>query len=200
MRSIVHYLSAVILFSVTVGCSSYPVRAMPSITSSQAPTRGTSAGLNVGAKPYTQSSEIKGIFNYDLLTKGVLPVYLVIENNGSSEVELLRARVQLRTPSGTVCDAVPADAAATGHGRNAVGEAVFLFGIFSYDNANKFNDEMKRDWSDKGLGEVTIVAPGRSVSKFAYFSVGKDFKAPGSQLSLVFTSGSSRPTVTIPLR
>lgn len=168
------------------GCRSYPVQPMPSIRADEAPARTTVAGVPVGAKSYTDSGEIKAIFNYDLMGKGVLPVFLVVDNRSDREIELLRARFEFETPSGSQLVPISPAAASTGHGRNAMAEAFWIGGIFSYDNANKFNEDMERDWINKAWPEVALLRPGRTKSGFLYFKVGEDFSASGSRLRIPF--------------
>jgi hypothetical protein len=180
-----------------IGCSSYNVRSLPSITPANAPVRLKTEDVSIGAKAFTDSTEIKAIFNYDLLSKGILPVFVTVENTGSTDVEIQRPRVQFTTPGGQVLDVITADTATGGQGRNAMGEAIFLFGIFSYDNANKFNEELKRDWADKSYGELVVLTPGRTVGKFFYFNVGTSFTVSGSKLNIVYSAGNVRKTATL---
>lgn len=174
---------AVVFAVFSLGCSSYPVRPMPQVQAADAPARANWGAAQLGAKPYIGTAELKAVFNRDLMSKGVLPVLLVVDNTASSsEIEILRGSIEFATAGGSRLAPIGSDSATTGQERNAMAEAIFFFGIFSYDNANKYNDEMRRDWVDKGFPEVAVVMPGRSLSKFLYFNVGKDFKPEASSL------------------
>lgn len=191
-----------VLFLVcSFGCSTYPVRPMPAVQATEAPARASWGAAQLGAKPYLGSAELKAVFNRDLMSKGVLPVLLVVDNTrSSSEIEILRGSIELATPAGSRLAPIGSDSASTGQERNAMAEAIFFFGIFSYDNANKYNDEMRRDWVDKGFPEVAVVMPGRSLSKFLYFNVGKDFKPSGASLLVParVANAAARQTVALP--
>lgn len=172
------------------GCRSYPVQPMPQLGAGEAPARTVIAGTEFGAKAYTDGVESKAVFNYDLMSKGFLPVLLIVDNNSRSELEILRARIELQSPSGERLEPVSGEAVATGEGRNAMAEAIFFFGIFSYDNANKFNDALVRDWVDKGFPVAQIVRPGHTVKKFLYFRVGRGFSPSGATLNVPFQRDS----------
>jgi hypothetical protein len=70
-------------------------------------------------------------------------------------------------------------------------EAVWFFGIFSYDDAKKFNEEMVRDWQEKGMKEVQLVGPGRVLRKYVYFKTSKSQTA-GGKLRVSMESETSR--------
>ena len=82
------------------------------------------------------------------------------------------------------------ESVATGAGRNALAEAIFFFGVFSYADANKYNDALVRDWVDKGFSEVQILRPGRTLTRFLYFRVGQDFAPSGATLRVPFERDS----------
>lgn len=182
------------------GCHSYKVQPMPQVGVHEAPVRTSASGIAFGAKSYNNAAECKAVFNQSLPARGVIPVLLMVENRGSDDIEILRAACELETPSGSVLRPIGADSASSQHGRNAMAEAVLLFGIFSYDNANRFNDAMARDWVEKGMGEVQIVRSGRSMARFLYFETGSDFATSGSSLRVPFEHlGGSRmrPVATL---
>lgn len=178
-----------ILFS--FGCRTYRIRPMPQMSASEAPARISSHGVDFGAKAFSDAGEVKATFTYNMLTKGLLPVHLVIDNNSASEIEIMRVRIELETPNGEVIEPIAADAASSGQGRNAMAEAIFFFGIFSYDNANKFNQDLQRDWLTKGMGQIQVLRPGRTMSKFLYFDVGKDFSPSSARLRVPFQRAGS---------
>ncbi len=196
-------LSFLLLFlslCATWGCQQYPIRPMPAVHASEAPARAASGLIHYGAKAYTDGAEIKAVFNADLLSKGVLPVLLIVDNQSATDLEIVRPRIELSTSSGQEIEPIAPDAATTGEGRNALAEAVFFFGIFSYDDANKYNDEMRRDWIDKAEPEVQIVRAGLTSSKFLYFNVGKDFSPQGSVLHVAAQNFGSGQMQTITLK
>ena len=181
-----------------VGCSTYKVRPMPQMKAQEAPSRLSIDGVDLGAKVLYEGAEIKATFSVNLLSNGFLPVHLVVDNRSGSEIEFVRARIEFETPGGERMSPIAATAASTGEGRNAMAEAIFFFGIFSYDNANKYNQDLQRDWAEKGMGEVQVVRSGRTMSKFLYFDVGKDFNPSGASLRVPFDrEGSNRQQVAV---
>ena len=184
-----------------LGCASYKVRPIPQLTAQEAPVRSDSGAVAFGAKSYHENAECKAVFNRALCSKGVTPVLLLVDNQSSDDIEVIRAAVESETSSGTVLRPVTPDAASSEHGRNAMAEAIFFFGIFSYDDANRYNDDMARDWVEKGMGEVLILRPRRSAAKFVYFETGSAFSPSGSILRVPFERlGVSRGRETAVLR
>ena len=179
-------VSVLVLGSFLVGCQTYAVRAMPQISALEAPSKTSSYEVDFGVKPYTEEAQIQAVFNYDMMSKGVMPVYLVVENHSDYEMEMLRMRVELRTASGSVLAPVSPAVAVSGHGRNAAAEAFWLLGMISYDDANKYNEALKRDWAEKAWPEISILAPGRTKAGFMYFNVGENYKQDGSRLTVKF--------------
>lgn len=184
----------------TFGCSTYKVRPMPMMGALDAPSRTSMASVDIGAKALTDKTELKATFNYDMLSKGILPIHLAVDNHSAREIELVRARIELVTASGQALEPINPGAASTGEGRNAMAEAIFFFGIFSYDNANKYNDDLQRDWAEKGMGEVQLVRPGRVMNRFLYFNVGSGFSPSGSTLSVPFQIEGAGDRLTAALR
>src|SRR4051794_11926652 len=76
---------AVLILASAIGCQQYPVRPMPALRASEAPARADAGQIHVGSKAYTNSGEIKAIFNADLISHGVLPVLLVVDNQSNGE-------------------------------------------------------------------------------------------------------------------
>ena len=182
------------------GCRAYPVQPMPQLAVDAAPARADLGGARFGAKAYTNGVETKAVFNFDLLSNGFLPVLIIVDNESSSEVQILRARVELETPSGERLEPISGEAVATGAGRNALAEAIFFFGVFSYADANKYNDALVRDWVDKGFSEVQILRPGRILTRFLYFRVGQNFAPSGATLRVPFERDSRGPREVAVLR
>jgi len=193
-------LCALVLVASALGCQQYPVRPMPGLRATEAPARASFPNADVGAKAYTNGAEIKAIFNADLMSKGVLPVLLLVDNRSSNELEIVRDRIELSTPSGARMQPINPDAATTDQGRNALAEAVLFFGVFSYADAEKYNNEMRRDWVDKAVPEVQIVRSGLTTSKFLYFNVGKDYSLAGSNLNVVIQPLGGGPAQTLTLK
>jgi len=171
------------LLACSVGCSTYRVRPIPAIAPEQAPAHSSWGTTQVGARPYARPVETESVFNRDLLSHGVLPVLLIVDNTGSSdEIELVRSGIELATPSGARLAPIGSESAVSGEERNAMAEGIFLFGPFSYDNARNYNDAMRRDWVEKALPEVAVILPGQTLRKFLYFNVGAGFSPAGSTL------------------
>ena len=166
------------------GCRSYPVRALPSTPLSEISAGQRIENVSLAALPCRTTQECKAVFNFPMTDKGHLPILLVVENDGSDTVEVVRSRIEFVSSSGDILSPIEASVVASGFGRNAMAEAIFFFGIFSYDNANKYNDAMVRDWQEQGLKEFQIIGPRRTTRKYLYFNVGKGASVDGSRLRI----------------
>lgn len=164
------------------GCRAYPVRAVPSTPLSEISARQTIENVSLAALPCWTTEECKAVFNFPMTDKGYLPILLVVDNEGAETVEVARLRIELVLTSGDTVSPVEASVVASQFGRNAMAEAIFLFGIFSYADADKYNDAMVRDWHEKGLKEIALVAPRRTTRKYLYFNLGKGASVEGSRL------------------
>lgn len=180
----------------TFGCKTYPVRAVPATSISEISARQTINGVTLAALPCATTAECKAIFNFPMTDKGYVPILLVVDNEGADTVEVIRSSIELVSPSGDLLAPIDASVVASQFGRNAMAEAILLFGIFSYADADKYNDAMVRDWQEKGLKEIKIVAPGRTARNYVYFNTGKGAPIEGSRLRVPVEWRGSRRTTT----
>ena len=89
----------VVVLACSVGCSTYPVHPVPPIAADAAAAHASWGTTQVGAQPYVNPEQTKALFNRDLLSHGVLPVLLVVDNSGSSsEIERVRSGIALSKP------------------------------------------------------------------------------------------------------
>jgi hypothetical protein len=177
------------------------VHPVPPIAAGAAAAHASWGTTQVGAQPYVNPEHTKAVFNRDLLSKGVLPVLLVVDNSGSSsEIELVRSGIALSKPSGGQLAPLAPEASVNGEERNAMAEGVLLLGPFSYDNARNYNDAMRRDWTEKALPDVAVVLPGQTLRKFLYFDVGKNFNTTGATLLVPARVGNAAERQTVGLK
>lgn len=182
-------LLAAALIAMAAGCKSYPVRTIPTTPVASLAAKEAVGEVTVAAEPVWTADQSKAIFNFPITDKGFLPVLIVIENRSNLTYELLRDRVELIPPTGERLNPVDAKVMASSFGRNAMAEAIFLFGIFSYDDARKYNDAMVDDWDEKALKEAQLIAPGRTLRRYAYFRTG-----PGEPQGGTLSVGLSNPS------
>lgn len=152
----------------TTGC--YTVRPIPLRQIGEYPSRETLSHMTVAAEPFRDKACAK-VFNHRLNNKGFLPVLIVARNESDSRATLLGSEVQLRDEAGQIHRRVPTSVVTAKFERNPGTEAFFLFGLISFMDANRHNDKLNGDWSEKELGQRVIVRPHTTVHGFAYFKL-----------------------------
>ncbi len=186
--------------AIVCGCKTYPVQAVLATPILEISARQTIGRVTLAAMPCRTTAECKAVFNFPMTDKGYTPVLLVIDNRDASTVEVIRSSIELVTPGGDVLAPIDASVVASQFGRNAMVEAIFLFGIFSYADADKYNDAMVRDWQEKGLKEIKIVAPGRTARNYVYFNTGTGAPITGSRLRVPVEWQDTRMSRTFELK
>jgi hypothetical protein len=89
-------LSALIAFP---GCMSYTARPMPVPKTVAMPYSRVENSVTVAVDPYIQPDRQKEVFNDEL--KGMLPLYLFVENRGDRKLSLNRSTIALEFPDGS---------------------------------------------------------------------------------------------------
>lgn len=86
------------ILMVLPGCASYTVRAVPIPKTVLMPFSRIDNSVMVAVDPYIQPGRQKEVFNDEL--KGVLPLYILVENRGDRELSLHRSAIALELPDG----------------------------------------------------------------------------------------------------
>ena len=94
-RYLASCLSVLLVFS---GCASYTARPAPAPKIAAMPFSRIENSVMVAVDPYIQQDRQKEVFDAEL--KGVLPLYLLVENRGERELSLERSAIVLELPDG----------------------------------------------------------------------------------------------------
>ena len=198
---------AVFLFSVSLllnGCSTmhlpdYPVRSFHSY-----PNTKVDCNIGIIVQPLTNSKEIKQYFGTNLRSSDVLPVFVLVENHGSTSFLLSKERIvlvlevdnlpQMSHPDSTKSESLP-----------------IIIGILSLHDSSLFTlisaklgsdaKEINHNLVVKELRTKTV-SPGTDTKGFVYFSLPKIYNALDQlrlRISLIEIPGEKLRTIDIPL-
>jgi hypothetical protein len=146
-------------------------------------------GLAVVIEPLTETAEAEKYFGTDLVSKGILAVFVIVQNRGETSILVSTEKIALgegqvgSSPKGPDS----ADATATGMGVGLIGAALFpplvvplvvFLPIASSMIAN--SNEMKHNFQTKELRTKTL-SPGGSTSGFLYFKIPSTVNTPTEQ-------------------
>ena len=171
------------------GCASYAPTSAPSPKSSSLPFTVTEGYVTVGADPYTQADRLKACFGGNLNEAGVLPIQVMIRNDGDRKILVRPSDVLLVLPGGgQFC---PSGASAAASKMESIGGVVasgIAFGLIGVLVASSAEDKARgarlEDFKRKELQEARL-GPGESASGFLYFVPPPGTKA-FSQADVVF--------------
>ena len=155
------------------GCASYAPTSATAPASSSLPFMVTDGNVTVGADPYTQAERLKACFGGDLNDVGVLPIQVIVRNDGDRKILVRPSDVILVIPNcGQFC---PAGASAAASKMESIGGVVasgVAFGIIGVLVASNAEDKARaarlEDYKRKELQESRL-GPGESASGFLYF-------------------------------
>src|SRR5690348_10967947 len=96
-------LAAIVLVAVTVAWAAKEYVAPKAYNAKTYPARDAhdNEKVTVAADPYDMPDKVSAVFNLDYRDKGILPVYLIITNDGDEPVALTAMKVQLVTADRT---------------------------------------------------------------------------------------------------
>ncbi len=136
------------------------------------PNRMSISEVSVAVEAFHAPQTAK-VFNHRINDKGFLPVLLVIRNDGDDPIAVNAGEITLRPAQGQIRRRIPARVLAGRFERSAGAEAVLLFGIFSFMDANQANDKLHADWQDKELAKRILLQPHSTAYGFTYFELAK---------------------------
>lgn len=152
----------------SAGC--YTVKPIPLRQIDEYPVRESVSDVTVAVEALRDRA-CEEVFNRRLSSKGFVPVLVVVGNRSNSVVTLLGSGIQLQDEAGQIHHRVPARVVAAKYERQPGLEAVLLFGMLSFMDANQHNDKLHADWAEKELGQRMIVRPHTTVHGIAYFNL-----------------------------
>jgi len=87
-KRIKQVIAASVLVAFTSCATSYVAKPLPFKLPSAYPNAQNVAGAVIGARAYTDAKEAKENFGFDIITAGMLPVEIVIDNKGPHALEI----------------------------------------------------------------------------------------------------------------
>jgi len=157
---------AIILLS---GCASYKVNQVSVHHADAYLHKQTKHDITVACDPFDTADKAKSAFHIDVTKKGYYPINVIISNKGPNQIAIIKQNIVLHDTSGGVNMPVDSAVVVDQYEHNALMEAFFGFGIFSYMAADEANEKMKADWYEKELPEEKILKPGRQVHGFVFY-------------------------------
>lgn len=174
------------ILSLTSGCASYRFGRLPSPYIIDQPNAITQKDVSVAVK-FISSSEALTTFDCEMNKRNISPVFIVIENKGSSTYGFRKTDVDSSYISG---EEAAKKCARSTMGRVAtygvLGLIVILWVVFipmaigEMINCPKINAQMRADYISNEIADATI-GPGRSLSGVMYvapFKSGTTFTIP----------------------
>jgi len=140
-------------------------------------------GLTIGIHPITDKQEVEGIFNANLLKKGILPILVVAENQSPSN-SFVMAKEQLyvlNAATGTTSNSQRKDIE---HGMTVTGEIIesaFSHGLLLFTGEKLVSDAtvINYNLADKEFYSKTL-GPSEKASGFVYFQIPKYMPTAGN--------------------
>lgn len=183
------------LAAFSTACASHDIKTVQLLEPSEYNNIETSAGLTIGIELYDTDAKTLAAFDSKLVRKGIYPIQVSIRS--SSQTELLIVRSQITIQSETTADLRPmtAEEVAEEVENNAMANAIFGFGIFSYAAAKDANEERQADFVNKQVPDEWIVRPNRLSGGFLFFKFPKGQSPAGKTLVIpVETMGTGGQT------
>lgn len=165
------YCFGLLVLVVLGGCASYTPHSVqvPRIEAMSA--LGIENEITVGADPYVQPDRQDAVFDGDLRKAGILPIQILLQNNGDRRLLVRRSNITLVLPDGRQISPVGATAVAVkvppkGGGW---GYGLGFYGLVAESMAaDKARQGRVADYRNKELQDVTLVK-GESAHGFIYF-------------------------------
>jgi len=101
MRSGLAWCLFLLLLTACSGCGMpYTAKPAPISQLEGMPWSHTERGATVGTDPYVQGGRLKRVFGHDLTTYEIIPVQVLVQNNGGTRLWLQRSAIYLERPDG----------------------------------------------------------------------------------------------------
>lgn len=183
------YRFSVLILVVLAGCASYTPHSVPVPRSDTMPAWQIENSMAVGADPYVQPDRQDAVFDGDLRAAGILPIQVLLQNNGYRRLLIRRSNITLILPDGRQISPVGATAVAVKVPAKGGGWG-YVPGIYGLVAESMAEDKARQgrvaDYRDKELQDVTLVK-GESAHGFVYFA-----PPPG-------TTTFTKATLTVPV-
>ena len=190
------------------GCASYTGGAAL-VPKQEAMPAWVSAGvLGAGADPHVTKERIKSVFDGDLIEEGVLPIQVLVRNDGERRALIRSSDMTLALPNGNQIGSAGATAVAARF-EQGIGDVVgwgIAFGVIGILAASANKDKVRSarlaDYRSKELAEVTL-GRGESAHGFVFFIPPQgtsDFSEAVLTVHFVDIKDGSREIVRLPLR
>jgi hypothetical protein len=182
-------LAACCFLAALAGCSSYGARELPSVDREQPVWSREASNVQVGVVVIRDARSQKEYFDQDLISLGVLPVRVIVQNRGAStrivdpsDVRLVMTNDRREPPMSVgEIEALIANE----EGKNPS----FADRFFAYEApvAGMIHDQKTRrarhaDYSRKAL-KYSVLPPGASVEGVVFFDVPADVQRAGGALA-----------------
>jgi len=183
-----------LMFFITLlfaGCASYTPSLVKLDTSSPNVNKQIKGDLCILIEEYATPEKCEKAIDSDLAAQGILPLLILVHNNGPQSYEVKVENILLRAGSTTIKALTPEEAAGNAK-RSAVGRAlgwsmiVPIIGIpfavaASADHTSKVNKQVVEDFTAKSF-QKGILIPNKEQSGFLFFSLDQERKDISSLL------------------
>ncbi len=164
-----HYKIYVFFVLLALGGCANKFENYPNRVWSDFPSRTLSGGVALGAEPLFIAGESQKYFDKDLPAEGILPVFILIQNQSQDRTFLVTPeQFAIREAAAPIGKE---DVESTGPGNNLIktggvllSPAMMAIGLAVYWDAKNINSNFKRQ-----LLQTQTIAPGESTSGFVYF-------------------------------
>jgi hypothetical protein len=190
------------------GCASYTPKDVTVPKPAVMPAWVREGVVAVGADPYLQKERQKAAFDGDMSEEGILPVQVLVLNEGPRRLLVRASDMILLLPDGRQIASAGATAVATRF-EQGIGDVIgwgIGFGIIGMLAASANKDSVRTarlsDYRSKELAEA-FLDPGQSAHGFVFFipPIGTTGMADGVLLvHFVDANDASRQSVRVPLR
>jgi len=179
-------ISATFLMSLVVGgctASFDPSFRSPELGLGGLPTvKGVQEGLEVSLEEYVSANKSRRAFDADIASKGVLPLLLRVENNGTREYKVDRNEVKAFLGGQALAPIYGYEAAKQGASREYVGKALIntamwgplgmFFGlptiVASASHTREVNKKIEQHFENMEFASA-MVKPNETIAGFVYF-------------------------------
>lgn len=171
------FLFVFLILFTFLGCATYKHTHVRVDEVETYPSHISEKGILIAVDPCDSPEEAKEEFYVDVTSQNFYPVLLIMRNDTSSRIIILKDSFVLEDADGRFHRPVNSQVMADTCEHNKMAYA-FIGGIFSYMSAEDANKKMAADWRDKELPDSLILNPERRTSGFVYFElpVGKTTK------------------------
>lgn len=190
------------------GCASYTGGAALAPKQEAMPAWASAGVLGAGADPYVTKERVKSVFDGDLIEEGVLPIHVLVRNDGERRILVRSSDMTLALSSGNQIGSAGATAVAARF-EQGVGDVIgwgIAFGVIGILAASANKDKVRSarlaDYRSKELAEVSL-GQGESAHGFVFFIPPQgttDFSEAALTIHFVDIKDGSREVVRLPLR